>query len=62
MKGVIKVSVIVTYKGQTIRLRDNQKVAGTKCKKCKEEIDALSFAIGSKRCFKCLKKNTKEGI
>ncbi len=52
-------SIIVTHKGTTRILQDEQKVGGTECKQCNGETDALAFALGGTTCSKCLEKNRR---
>ena len=49
-------SIIVTHKGITRIIKDEEQIKGIKCRQCRRNIDALSFALGTTLCFKCLKK------
>ncbi len=53
-------SIIVTHKGTTRIVKDEQKVPGTECKQCNGEMDAIIFSLGGTTCFKCLQENKKE--
>ena len=48
---------VVSHGGTTLVVKDEEKVEGTECRQCHNEMDAVMFALGGETCFTCLKKN-----